>query len=257
MGRDLVLHPELYGAEQAQGFADYLKEKENYLGSQAAAYREALEKVFAEIKLDNAGKRHLAQRFYELIHFENFSFAKAYLDRVLAIGRKDSLEKGYAATLAALKGLYKVMAIKDEVWVAHLLTSPEKYVRDAKRLGLDASRGDSVEYEHFNRPHFDVLGMKFEFDLKSRDWMLKLMRHGKFLRRILPGWHVKEKAFRDWYVKLSEGFDASNYERWVELLSLPEEVRGYREVRYPAMQKARDKAKKILVNSAASIYSAG
>jgi len=257
LGRDLVLHPELYGAAQAQDFAAYLAEKEAYLGGLAPRYRAALDAAFAEIALDDAGKRHLAQRFYELIHFENFAFAEAYLGRVLAIGRKDSKEKGYAATLAAIKGLYKVMAIKDEVWVAHLLTAPEKYARDAVKLGVDASRGDSVEYEHFNRPHFDVLGMKFEFDLKSRDWMLRLMRHAKFLRRLLPAWHSKEKAFRDWYVKLSEGFDPTNYERWVELLTVIEEVRGYREVRYPTMEKARTKAKKILVSGAASIYSAG
>jgi indolepyruvate ferredoxin oxidoreductase len=255
LGRDLVLNPQAYGAEQAQSLQDYLREKVAFLGSQGGAFTSALDAVFAQVGLDDAGRRHLAQRFYELIHFEDFNFAKAYLDRVLSIGRKDSAERGYAATLAAIKGLYKAMAIKDEVWVAQLLTAPEKYARDAKKLGVDAARGDRVEYEHFNRPHFDLFGAKIEFDLKSRDWMLRLMRHGKFLRRLLPTWHAREKAFRDWYIKLSEGFDPSNYERWVELLSVTEEVRGYRDVRYPTMDAAMAKAKKILIRGATSILS--
>ena len=82
--------------------------------------------------------------------------------------------------------------------------------------------------------------------MSRRDWMLRLMRHGKFLRRLMPAWHAKEKAFRDWYLKLSEGFDPSAYERWVQLLGVTEEVRGYRDVRYHTFEKAKAKAKKLL-----------
>ncbi len=34
--------------------------------------------------------------------------------------------------------------------------------------------------------------------------MLRLMRRGKFLRRILPNWHAREKAFRAWYFDLAD-----------------------------------------------------
>ena len=42
---------------------------------------------------------------------------------------------------AAIHNLHRAMAIKDEVFVAHQLTSPRKYARDRERFGIDRSRG--------------------------------------------------------------------------------------------------------------------
>jgi indolepyruvate ferredoxin oxidoreductase len=80
--------------------------------------------------------------------------------------------------------------------------------------------------------------------------MLSLMREAKFLRRLMPSWHAKEKAFRDWYFDLADQFaaplDAEAYAAWLKILRLPEEATGYREVRYPRMQRARDQAAELL-----------
>jgi indolepyruvate ferredoxin oxidoreductase len=141
------------------------------------------------------------------------------------------------------------MEIKDEVYVAHLLTSPEKYEKDAQRYKVDLAAGDKIKYRHFNRPEFDFLGMHLQFDLKSHDWMLNIMKHMKFIRRLMPKWHRREKAFRSWYENLVDGFEFTNpqqYDRWVRALSLPEEVRGYRAVRYPKMEQAKSLATVIL-----------
>ena len=35
--------------------------------------------------------------------------------------------------------------------------------------------------------------MKIEFDLNSRNWMLKIMRHLRILRWLLPSWHRRER----------------------------------------------------------------
>lgn len=145
------------------------------------------------------------------------------------------------------------MEIKDEVYVAHLLTSPEKYEKDAKRYKVDLANGDRIIYKHFNRPHFDIWGMNIEFDFNSRDWMLRIMKHMKFLRRLMPAWHKREKGFRAWYEALVDRFEYTSpemYERWVAVLSLPEEVRGYRLVRYPKMEQAMEQAEKILSGTA-------
>jgi indolepyruvate ferredoxin oxidoreductase len=145
------------------------------------------------------------------------------------------------------------MEIKDEVYVAHLLTSPEKYEKDAKRYKVDFSKGDRIVYKHFNRPHFDFLGMSLEFDFNSRDWMLSTMKHMKFLRRLMPAWHKREKAFRAWYEGMVDKFEYTSpemYERWVAVLSLPEEVRGYRTIRYPKMDNAIQLADPILSGKA-------
>jgi indolepyruvate ferredoxin oxidoreductase len=163
--------------------------------------------------------------------------------------KKDRPEEGFAATQAVVKYLHKVMEIKDEIYVAHLLTSPEKYKKDAKRYKVDLKGGDRILYKHINRPHFDILGLAIEFDVETRDWMLQAAKRMKFLRTLLPSWHRREKAFRSWYQEMVDRFEYENsaeYRRWVRALSVPEEVRGYRHIRYPKMDQAMEKARVIL-----------
>ncbi|MCH7715371.1 MAG: M48 family metalloprotease [Gemmatimonadetes bacterium] len=154
------------------------------------------------------------------------------------------------ATKAAIKYLHKVMIIKDEIYVAHLLTSEEKLARDKKRYNVDESNGDKIKYVHLNRPHITFMGFDFERDISPRQWQLNLMKRMKFLRRWLPKWHTKEKAFRDWYIaEVIDTFaptNAKSYENHVRALETPEEVRGYREVRYPKMAEARKEVEALL-----------
>jgi indolepyruvate ferredoxin oxidoreductase len=78
------------------------------------------------------------------------------------------------------------------------------------------------------------------------------MKRMKFLRKLLPLWHAREKAFRKWYIELVQKFqyrDRVSYDNYVEILELPEEVRGYREVRYPKMEAAGQKAESLLKKS--------
>ena len=132
------------------------------------------------------------------------------------------------------------------MWVAELLTAPEKYARDRERYKINSAVGDKISYIHLNRPQFTLFGKSIEFDLKSRDWMLRLMTQAKILRKLLPGWHAKEKAFRDWYVGLVERFtffeSQQDYDFYVEALRVYEDVRGYRDIRYPLMEKAQKDA---------------
>ena len=76
------------------------------------------------------------------------------------------------------------------------------------------------------------------------------MRRAKFLRRLLPTWHAKERAFRSWYFDLADQFaapaDAASYATWLKILRLPEEATGYREVRYPRMELAQKRAGELL-----------
>lgn len=253
IGRDMVAHPQRYGRPAPQGYAAFADAKEALLAQalgrrQAVAWRAALEQALAAWPVaEDAERQHLALCSYELCFFQDLSLAQAYLRRVMAVAAKDSAAAGWAATRAVARGLYKAIAIKDEVWVAHLLTSPEKYARDAERLKVDLGRGDSLEYVHFNRPEFDIFGFKLEFDLNSRDWMLNLMKHAKFLRKLLPTWHAREKAFRDWYLRLVETYPGAGQDdaRWLELLKLTEGVKGYRQIRYKAMTKAYARAKEL------------
>jgi indolepyruvate ferredoxin oxidoreductase len=143
------------------------------------------------------------------------------------------------------------MLIKDEAYVAHLLTSEEKLQRDKELYSVDTANGDKIRYVHLNRPHFTLMGLDLEGDIDTRNWQLNLMKRMKFLRRWLPQWHAEEKAFREWYItRVIDTFvpaDAETYEKHLQALECVEEVRGYREIRYPKMEVAKQTVESLLV----------
>ncbi|HEY5039639.1 MAG TPA: 2-oxoacid:acceptor oxidoreductase family protein, partial [bacterium] len=171
LGRDVVVHPEKYHADVHVGFQEIMEKKAKLLsGTRAKAYLAMTAAFLKAWEGDEDTRLQFVSRLYDLIEFENVDYAHKYFDRVLSVLNKDSKAGYYAATKAVVKYLHKVMEIKDEVYVAHLLTSPEKYEQDAKRYKVDLSSGDKILYKHFNRPEFNILGLKIEFDIKTRDW---------------------------------------------------------------------------------------
>ena len=194
--------------------------------------------------------RTLALYIYDLIQFEGINYARVYAEKIKQVYIHDSETYDYRATKAAIRYLHKVMLIKDEVYVAHLLTSEEKLQRDKELYKVDTANGDKIKYIHLNRPHFTVMGLDFEGDINTRNWQLHLMKRMKFLRRWLPEWHAKEKAFREWYIKrVIDTFsptDAETYEKHLQALECVEEVRGYREIRYPKMEMVKQTVENLL-----------
>jgi indolepyruvate ferredoxin oxidoreductase len=142
------------------------------------------------------------------------------------------------------------MIIKDEVYVAHLLTSEEKARRDQHRYHVDVKRGDKIVYHHLNRPEFNLAGRDFRFKFSPKKWQLNLIKHFRWLRLAMPQWHRREREFRDWYIGLVENFrnldGKAEYDRYVQALRCVEEVRGYREIRYPKMEAAQRKVEDLL-----------
>jgi indolepyruvate ferredoxin oxidoreductase len=209
------------------------------------------EAVEAMPRLDEATLRDLALRLYDLVQYQNDRYARRlYLDRVMEAYKRDRGEFEFAATKAVVRYLYKVIAIKDEVWVSHLLTSEEKRRRDYQRYRIDPARGDRIRYVHLNRPEIDLLSVKLRFHIKSRPWMLRVMKHLKFLRR-LPGWHARERYFRDRYLQLVDRFryhSRDSYREFVDVLRSAEDVRGFVEVRYPTMVEPLRRIEALLQN---------
>jgi indolepyruvate ferredoxin oxidoreductase len=213
----------------------------------AAAYRQMLEGMAPQLAVGAQSLADFALRVYDLIQFEDVPYAQRYADLVRQVHETDRSDLAYAATKAVIWNLHKVMIIKDEVYVAHLLTSEEKHRRDRARYNVDPSRGDRLVYRHLNRPQFTVLGHEIAWNLRTRDWMLCLLKHQRWLRRLLPDWHRTEKEFRDWYISLLPGLREAartlqGYESYVRVLRLPEAVTGYREIRYPKMAAAQEQA---------------
>jgi indolepyruvate ferredoxin oxidoreductase len=257
LGRELVVCPEKFRDEQAPlSLEALLPTKQRILQRKgrrgrrlALSYEKLVSNLINGMSVDDATKSHLALRVYDLIQFENIEYAREYLDQVRTVYSKDCAEFQWEATWTVIFELYKAMLIKDEVYVAQLLTSPEKLERDKKRYNADETHGDRIRRVHFTRPKLRVFGRDFEFDWKARPWQLGLIKRMKFLRRFLPGWHKEEREFREWYRALVAAFeyhDDASYRQYVKALRAPEKVLGYRQVRYPKMDEARRLVRQLL-----------
>jgi indolepyruvate ferredoxin oxidoreductase len=252
LGRFLVMNPNRLKPEhETQTWNEVMKEKEKYLSKRnAPRYRKLVEESVRWMDIPAESKALLARTIYDLIRYEGARLAERYIELVWRTYRRDRKEFGLKATTTVILELFRAIAIKDEVWVAQLLTSPEKYERDSQRFHIDPKRGDKISYVHFNRPQFVIAGRSFEFDLKTRDWMLNLMKHAKFLRWMLPTWHKREKDYRDWYVQRVLEFtyfeSAQDYELYAAALATASQVKGYREIRHAKMDEAIQKAQDLL-----------
>jgi indolepyruvate ferredoxin oxidoreductase len=186
-------------------------------------------------------KYDLALRVYDLLQYEDFEFAKKYLDAIRNFQKRDRADRDFAATHAAIWNLAKVTLIKDEPYVAYLLTRYEKKQRDYAKYNIDVLNGDRLRYRHHTSPEFNIGKYRLRMKITTSDWQLKLVRQMKWWRK-LPGWHKNETAFRDWYQLLMDRVNLDSdaeYERALRVLKSPEEVTGYREVRYPKMDAVR------------------
>ena len=240
--------------ESKQSYENTLKIKKQFLSRKlngkklAEAYFRMVDNTVQNLSLDDDTHRIFAIYVYDLIQFQNIKYAKIYIDKINEIYNKD--RDGYQVTKATIKFLHKVMLIKDEVYVSHLLTSKEKLERDKIRYNIDKKNGDKIQYLHLNRPHFNIMGINIQADIDTRNWMLHLMKHMKFLRRILSNWHIKEKEFRDWYItEVIDTFSPTNDESYTNHLKAIESVdsvRGYRDIRYPKMYEVKQIVKKLL-----------
>jgi indolepyruvate ferredoxin oxidoreductase len=190
--------------------------------------------------LPEQAKYDLALRIYDLMQYDKPAFAKRYIEQVRGVYRRDSAERKYAATIAVIWNLAKVMLIKDEPYVSYLLTRYEKKQRDITKYGIDVSNGDKLVYRHHTNPEFNIGRHRIRLRITTRDWQLKLVSHCKWWRK-LPGWHMREVAFRDWYMGLLARVNlATDYEKALRYLKCAEEVTGYREVRYPKQDRVRE-----------------
>ncbi len=270
IGRKLVTNPDEFNLEKKiESFYDIIKDKKRILDEKNPRIAEEYEKevnstlfIMTSRGLSDELAKDYALRVYDLIQYENLKYSKSYIRRVLDVFDKDSKEKNFEATKAVIWNLHKVMAIKDEVYVAHLLTSEEKFRRDKIRYNLDED--DKIEYLHINRPHIKLFGFDLQFDHNSRNWELNLLKRMKFLRR--KGafglfYHPKEEEFRNWYsnevIDFFLNYGNERYDDCTKALNIPYELpsdkapgtTGYREIIYPKYEKAKDYFYKLMKDS--------
>jgi indolepyruvate ferredoxin oxidoreductase len=203
-------------------------------------------------RVDDRLRRDVVVRAYDCYVWGGIEYARRYCQRLVDVFSLDSPDQDYRLTRTVVAMLAKVMLIKDEPYVAAMLTSPEKYKRDRRRFNVNPANGDRIIYKHHTRPEFDLWGLRIRFEIKSRDWQLRVMARMRFLRRLFKNWHARERKFRDWYERLVDKCihefpaDARDYQRWLAILSSPADVTGYRQVRYPKMDAARRRGEQLL-----------
>jgi len=99
------------------------------------------------------------------------------------------------------------------------------------------------------------------FKISPKKWQLNVLKHFRWLRQVMPGWHQRERDFRDWYITLVENFatvtGTEARARYVQALRCVESVKGYREIRYPKMDAARRQAAQLLDPAMATATPAG
>lgn len=254
LGRKLAAHPELFKERpEPKTIARIVREKATIMektwfnGSRLARQYKYL--VYTTLRacreLDKSAMCDLALRIYELIRYQDLNYAKQYAERIKAVYRKDRQDYDFAVTKSVIWNLFKLMAIKDEFYVATILTSYEKQRRDHHRYNVNPANGDRIYYKRTFHPR--LLGKEISISIPHQ--ALKLLAQLKFIRRFLPLYHKEDKAFLQWYLEILDGFiHRSEYEYipYLKALQSVDQVRGYREYRIPTMEKARQEAEDIL-----------
>jgi len=242
--RALPRKPEPETAEQLIVNKSRIIRRDGWRGRRRAdAFEKLVQGAMKQMRdLPDESKYDFALRIYDLMRYQDDAYARQYIDLVKGVYKRDQAGKKFAATHATIWNLAKVMLIKDEPYVAYLLTRAEKKARDITKYGVDEANGDRLVYKHHTSPEFNVGKHKIRLRITTSDWQLRLVRHMKWWRK-LPGWHMREVAFREWYIGLLNRVNLSHdagYTTALTVLKSPEPVTGYREIRYPKMDRARD-----------------
>lgn len=172
-------------------------------------------------------KSYLARYVYDCFIYDRGKHIETFIDDAKSLSK---VIDDYEHLKMALRILAKTYFIKDEVFISHQMIAPLKLERDHDYF---SQLGSSFEYSFINRPSFTVFGKDIAFDFSPRPWMLRVMRHARFLRKILSRWHVKEKQIAISIRRSLLGIDPEmiGSKRYQFLKSL-ENVKGYREIRY-------------------------
>jgi indolepyruvate ferredoxin oxidoreductase len=263
IGRQLVAQPEALGLVEARPVRTARQALRRALGEIRQRWpgrrgrrlaREFLttlqrwRRADSQRRLPDAIARDIVVRAADCLRWGGMPYVQRYGQRIVQTFSRDDERFGFALTAAVAVGLAHVMLIKDEVYVAALLTDPRKVQRDRIRFDADPRRGDILTYTHFLVPHIEWLGKPIRWHWKARPWQLRIIRRLGVLRR-WRGWHRREVEFRAWYEELVDRLayqGPRDYQRWVAILSTVHAVSGFSDVRYARMAAARRRADQLL-----------
>jgi indolepyruvate ferredoxin oxidoreductase len=198
-------------------------------------------------------RRRLEIRVPELIAYQNVAYAREYVDFVRRVAQVEAERapgrQGFAEAVAW--HLYKLMAYKDEYEVARLHLDAAVSARLASKFGPNIRT-----YWHLHPPLLRALGLKKKLRLGA--WFTPAFR----LLRALKG--LRGTAFDPFgraEVRRVERALVGEYRQQIEtalvrltpithdtavaLAGLPDEIRGYEQVKLDSVARFREKAKQL------------
>jgi len=214
------------------------------------AYASLLERC---AHLDEESRRMLAIRVAELIDYQDSRYPAPYVDFVLkAAARERAAAPGRREiTHAVIRGLYKLMAYKDEYEVARLHTKAASQ-QQARALFSEPQR---VAY-NLHPPLLRALGLNRK--LRLGPWFTPALKALRAMRRLRgTPWDVfgyaavrrEERRLVPWYRELVEAalgrLDPDTHPVVLEIAALPDAIRGYEEIKLRNVQAAREQAEAL------------
>ncbi len=194
--------------------------------------------------------RLIESRAEELARFQNAAYAEQYRAFVEEVRATEQKARPGSDELAAAvaRYLYKLMAYKDEYEVARLLTDPTFDVQMRETFEAPVKK-----LYHLHPPTLRALGWKRKLSLGP--WFgpfLRVLARLKGLRGT-PfdpfGWvHIRreERALIDWYREvlrgMLSGLSTANLGQAVEIARIPDQIRGYEQIKLGSIAKAREAA---------------
>jgi indolepyruvate ferredoxin oxidoreductase len=209
--------------------------------------------IVDEAGVSGEARRLVEVRVPELIAYQNAAYAREYAQFVRRVAAEEARRAPgrTGVTEGVARYLYKLMAYKDEYEVARL------HLDAAVQAELSARFDEPIRYFwHLHPPLLRALGMKKKIKLGS--WFapaFKALRAMKGLRGTpldVFGYADIRRVERELigeYRRLVEAALAKlgpeTHDRAVAIAELPEEIRGYEDVKMEGVRRFRDRARTL------------
>jgi indolepyruvate ferredoxin oxidoreductase len=199
-------------------------------------------------------RRLLEVRVPELVAYQSARYARRYADDVMAVARAEA-ERGApgetAVAEAYAKGLFKLMAYKDEYEVARLHLDP------VERAKVRAEFGDDAKvYFLLHPPVLRALGVKRK--LKLGPWFRPAFATLRAMRRLrgtpldvfgLPEVRRVERRlpaeYRDLVTRALEHLGPDTHATVAQIADLPDVIRGYEDIKLRNVERFREDAARL------------
>jgi indolepyruvate ferredoxin oxidoreductase len=197
----------------------------------------------------------LPLRVSELIAYQDEGYARAYAEEVARVARSAAARVGEDSeriAAAYARGLFKLMAYKDEYEVARL------HLDSVERSRLEAEMGSGAKAQILlHPPLLRALGLKRKLRFgRSAKPMLRALRAGRRLRGtpLDPFGRAQVRRverelvgeYRALVERALESLDAGKAELVAEVAELPELVRGYEEIKLANVERMRRRGDQLL-----------